>query len=324
MDNLTTKQVSYLNYIGRNFPLGTKLKEIIDNFALVMTNDTPVNGRLASKALAITGVSIDSETITINNPLITGSDVFEFLADTAQTKTAPGNIAVNITAYTVKASGTLTVDTRPTSGDTMLIGAKTFTFVPNGTANAEGEVAIGADLAGAKANIIAAINGTDGWNTPHPLVTIGAFDQSDDAVVTALIGGTAGNAIDTEETFTAETNVFGAGHLASGANCSAANTVTALLAAAVGTQHVELSQGDGNSVVFTATDGGIVGNDIEIAETMANGAFAGAAVKLSGGVDGTVSAGNEVRSDGTYLYVCVDPNTKADANWRRIDLGSAF
>jgi hypothetical protein len=110
------------------------------------------------------------------------------------------------------AEGTLTVDTQPTAGDTFTIGSTVYTFRAVGDANAAGDVEVGADLAGAQANIVAAVNGTDRFNDPHPSVTIAAF-AANDAVLTASVAGTAGNAIATTETFTAGTNVFDAGTL---------------------------------------------------------------------------------------------------------------
>lgn len=107
-----------------------------------------------------------------------------------------------------RAAGTLTVDTQPTALDTFTIGSKVFDFVASG-ANEEGEINVGADLPAAKVNIVAAINGTDGWNAPHPEVTAGAFG-SDDVVITARLPGPAGDALETTETFTAGTNVFDA------------------------------------------------------------------------------------------------------------------
>ena len=109
----------------------------------------------------------------------------------------------------VKAVGTLTVDTQPTIGDTFTIGGIVYTFVAVVDANAEGEVSIGANVAGAKLAIVAAINGTDGFNNPHPAVTASAF-SGDVATLTARIPGEAGDAIATTETFTAGTNIFNA------------------------------------------------------------------------------------------------------------------
>lgn len=102
--------------------------------------------------------------------------------------------------------GTLTIDTLVTTGDTFTIGSKVYTFVASG-ANEDGEVNIGASAAESQANIVAAINGTDGWNVAHTQVTA-ANAVSDDIVITARVPGAAGDLIATTETFTAVTNVF--------------------------------------------------------------------------------------------------------------------
>ena len=108
----------------------------------------------------------------------------------------------------VKAVGTLTVDTLPTAADTFTIGSKVYTLLASG-ANEDGEVNVGADLAAAKLNIVAAINGTDGWNNPHPNVSASAF-ATHVTTITARIPGTLGAAISMTETFTAASNIFGA------------------------------------------------------------------------------------------------------------------
>lgn len=77
----------------------------------------------------------------------------------------------------------------------------------------------------------------------------------------------------------------------------------------------------------TATDvvalvEGVVGNSIALAETCTNGAWAGGAVLLSGGVDGTVGEAGEVRITGSYLYYTPTANTIADDNWVRATLAS--
>lgn len=107
----------------------------------------------------------------------------------------------------VGSAGTLTLDTQPTAGDTMTIGNKTYTFTADGTASADGEIDVGADLADCKTLIPAAINGSDGINTAHTQVTAGAF-SGDDMVITATTKGVAGDLLATTETFTAGTNVF--------------------------------------------------------------------------------------------------------------------
>jgi hypothetical protein len=326
MENLTAVELKTLNNVSQvlnpNVVLGTILQNII---TVLPTTGTPVNAVNATKTLSIDGVVIHGETVTINNPAVAGSDVYEFLADTAQTKTAPGNIAVDITASTTKSSGTLTIDTQPTAGDKMTIGTKEYTFVPVGTDTADGEISIGANLAGAQAAIVAAINGTDDVNEPNSLVSASAFTENV-CTITALIGGIAGDAIVTTETFTAVSNVFGNTTLGGGVDCTAANAITALVAAinASDTQGVGAADGTGDVVILTADVAGAAGNSIVIGETLANGAFADDATKLSGGINATVGAANEVKRDNTYLYLCIAENTVADKNWRRIALGSAF
>lgn len=320
MDQLTTAEKKLLNNLTQvhdpEVKLGDKLAEMI---GLVGEEGTPVNAVAASKVLTLTGVVIDGEKVTI------GSDVYEFVTDAAKTKTTPTNIAVDIAASAVKASGTLTMDTKPIAGDTLTIGTKTYIFVPVGTANADGEISIGATLAAAKLAVVAAINGADGINDAHPLVSAGAF-IADACTITAFIGGVIGNAIPTTETFTAGTNIFAAVTLGSGADCSAANAITALVSAITthDTAGVGAVDGAGDTVVLTADIAGVIGNAISIAETLVNGSFAGAATKLSGGIDGTVAAGTKFLMDASYLYVCLAGNTTSQTNWRRVSIGSAY
>lgn len=326
MDNLTEKERVFLNtrYHLSNKPLhlGTKFQEII---GALFTEGSPVNAVNAGKVLTISGVVIDGETVTINNPAVSGTDVYEFLADTEQTKTNLSNIAVDITSHTIKASRTLTLDTQPTSGDKMTIGSKIFTFVPVGTDTADGEISIGTDLATAQAAIVAAINGTDEVNEPHSLVSAGDF-ANNFCIITALVGGVAGDIIATTETFTAGTNIFAGVSLAGGSNCSATNAVTELVSAitAHDTQGVGAVDGNGDTVELTADIAGIIGNAIIIGKSMANGAFAGGATLLSGGVDGTVGVKQQTMMDATYLYRCVADNTTSGKNWRRITLGAVY
>jgi len=283
----------------------------------ILIEGTPVNAVAATGTLTLDGgVVVHGETVTI------GDDTYEFAADDAQTVSA-GNVAVDITSHTTASAGTLTVDTQPTSGDTMIIGTKEYTFVPDGTANADGEISVGTDLATAQTAIVAAINGTDSVNTAHTLVSAADF-ESDDCVITALIGGTDGDLIDTTETFTAETNIFDAatlGTTVAGADCTAANADGALIGEDVGSDYT-LTQGAGTTVTVTADTKGVIGNSIATATTMANATFGD--TDLTGGVDGTVSEAWVPQVDASYLYIPIDDNTIADANWRRISLGTAY
>ena len=298
----------------------SKQIDVLDILTHTIPTATPVNAVAASTILDVTGVVLDSETATV------GADTYEFAADTAQTITG-GNIAVDITASTTASAGTLTMDTQPVAGKVIVIGASTYTWVPLGTANADGEVDIGADLAAAKVNIIAAIDGSDGFNTVNASA-LGADFIVNDSIVTALVGGVAGDSIVFTTTMAAGTNgVDGAGTLGTavaGSDCTAANAITALVAAEVasGTEPVGFVDGAGDTIDITATVSGVLANAIATTNTMSNATFTGAV--MAGGIDGTVGVQWEEKIDATYRYECVATNTIADANWRRQALGSAY
>lgn len=319
MTQLTVNQKAYLTDINtrtRDMLFGQMIYDLIAGLNNRAKSGTPVNAVAASNILTLTDVVIDGETVTIDNPEEDGSDIYEFAADEAQS-VAEGNIAVDITAYVTASANTLTVDTQPTSGDTMTLGGKEYTFVPDGTDNADGEITIGTDLATAQAAIVAAVNGTDDHNTANTSVSLGAF-AANASIVTALVGGVAGDAIDTTETFTAGTNVFSGATLGSGADCTAANAITALAAAvtASDTQGVGAADGAGDTVDFTADTKGVIGNSIALETDMANATFDTAT--LEDGVDGTVGEITDRYVDGSYLYILSAANTIADANWLRI------
>jgi len=320
MNDLSTKHTTIINNLtdprDPTLALGTKFQQLISALGGA---GTPVNAVKALMTLGVSGVSLDGETVTI------GTRKYEFCADTALSKTLPTNIAVDISVHSAHGARVLTIDTQPTSNDTFTIGTKVYTIVPAGTANADGEVSRATDLATAKLAIVAAINGTDGHNNPHPSVTAAAFVVND-CTITAIIGGTAGNAIATTETFTATNNVFAGATLTGGANCSAANTQADLVAAINADTPVQVvaSNGSAQDVLLTAKVAGAAANDIPLAETMAQGAFSGAAVKMAGGVNGTVGVVGKPLVDATYVYFCVADNTVAGQNWRRVSLGSVY
>jgi hypothetical protein len=280
---------------------------------------TPVNAVNATMTLGVSGVAVDSETVSI------GTQKYEFCADTALTKTLPTNIAIDISDHAAHATDNLTIAVQPTAGDTMTIGAKIYVFVPNGTDNLDTEISVATSLASAKLAIVAAINGTDGHNTPHPLVSAATF-AGDVSAITALVGGTVGNSIATTENFTSGSNVFSLTALAGGTNCSAANAQSHLVTVinANDTQGVTASNGSGTDVLLTADVAGVAANNIALAETMTNGAFTGAAVKMAGGINGTIGIHGQPMVDATYLYIASADNTVVDKNWRRVSLGSAF
>lgn len=294
-----------------------------ENGVALIETGTPVNAVSAQATLLIDGPVIHGETVSITNE---GTDVYEFVADAALTTSAPGNIPVDLNLVAGKAVGSLTVDTNPALGDTFTIGTKVYTFVPAGTGNADGEVDLEALLAGTQENIVAAIQGTDGHNDPHPLATCQAAFVADALVVRALIGGVEGNDIDTTETFTTGSNVFAAAKLQNGTNCSAANAITALVAAvtASDTQGVGAVDATGGNVTLTSDAGGLSANAIAVAADMVNGEFVGGATTLLGGLDGTIGLDGQVLKNGSWLYICTGDQEVTDKKWRRITLGSVY
>src|SRR4051812_36031600 len=99
----------------------------------------------------------------------------------------------------VKAQGKLTMDTQPTANDTVTVGTITYTWKASGAVS--GEINRGADLAAAKVNFVAAINGLDSIQAgPNPFASAAAF-VSNDCTLTARIPGPFGNSIATTETF---------------------------------------------------------------------------------------------------------------------------
>jgi hypothetical protein len=101
------------------------------------------------------------------------------------------------------ATATLSIDVDVTVGKTLIVGGVTYTFVASG-ADTAGEINVGAGHDETQPNIRAAINGTDGWNVPNPRVSVAAF-ASDDAVLTALQPGPAGNSLAVTGTYTDDT-----------------------------------------------------------------------------------------------------------------------
>jgi hypothetical protein len=108
---------------------------------------------------------------------------------------------------------------------------------------------------------------------------------------------------------------------------TAGECVTALAGAITGDVSATVSGVDstGDTVLITNLVRGTVGDAVVIAETLGNGSFAGAAVLLAGGVNGTLaSRAGEWYADGSYLYVSSTAVTTAGTGWRRISLGSAY
>src|SRR5579864_3609859 len=117
----------------------------------------------------------------------------------------------------IKAQGSLTLQNQPTNGQSITIGLKTYTFQTVLT-NADGNILIGASIAQTQANLYSAITLTGIPGTQYASAT--TLNQDVDAtpfssnimILTAKIGGIAGNFIATTTTLTAP-NAFDAATL---------------------------------------------------------------------------------------------------------------
>ena len=147
--------------------------------------------------------------------------------------------AAALQSVNVRAQGTLSMATKPTTGDTITIGSTVYTF--KDTMTTAFDVAIGALVSDSQTNLVAAINlsGTAGTEyyagtTVHPSVRAAAF-AADDMVVTAKRAGLDGNAIATTETLTDGTDAWDAatlGTTTAGTGWTASVTITAATIAA--------------------------------------------------------------------------------------------
>lgn len=124
-----------------------------------------------------------------------------------------------VTPPSVRAQGTLTMDTNPTDADTMTIGLRLFVFVAALT-GALDEILIGAAVADTKVNTVNALKAdlttlgvTHGCKTSADDAYPADAFVGDDLIINAKLGGTAGNSVATTETFTAGTNIFDAATL---------------------------------------------------------------------------------------------------------------
>ena len=291
-----------------------------DVVAILPAARVPTTGAAATGTLTINGVVVDGERITI------GSRIYEFTTKNDASIDAGAHVAVDIHASSTKAAGTLTVDTQPTAGDTMTIGGKTYKFVSAGTGNRDGEIALGANVGATQPLIVAAINGTDSVNLPNPLVTAADFSENA-TVITAIAGGTEGNAIATLETFAAGTNIFDAtklGTTTAGADCSKGNAQTAIVASVNGDTSAIVSIGAfaNDAATLAADSEGTSGNSIVSTTTGANCSFA--AATLTGGAGDTIGKQGQVLYDftGGKGYICSEDNVGDLTKWRSFDLAA--
>lgn len=226
-------------------------------------------GRAALAVLRVASDVQDGETVTIT------PDVYEVDTEDVPHVTS-GRIPLDLHGgSTVKAQGTITMAVKPTANQVVVIGASTYKFVAS--PSVAGDVAIGSVAADSQANLIAAIAG-DAHNTVNASATAAAF-SGNASVVTAIKGGTVGNAITFTSTLTATDGVDGAGTLGTttaGVDPTGAEFTTALAAAinASGTANVTAIRVSATEVLVhtSAAPGGAIAASAAVtvlAETLA-------------------------------------------------------
>jgi hypothetical protein len=233
-----------------------------------------------------------------------------FNAQTALALTASDGGA-GVVTLTANAAGALdgSAGNAVTTTKTMANGAWTSTVMAGGS-DATADEAVAALVIAITGDSSAVVTAADGTGSTVDL--------------TAKVKGTGGNLIALAETLGLGT-VSGS-YLTGRTDEGSADAATALISAINGDTSAVVTAATAGSGAMTVTAKvkGVIGNSIAISKTTANGAWAGGASILAGGVDGTVGASNEIYADTSYLYLAIAANTIADANWRRVSLGSAY
>ena len=324
-------------FIGRvaaatGVPKALTVAEVKTAIGLALA-ETPVNGVAASKVLTVGTNPVNEATVSL------GGVTYRFMS---------------VLGAGVAATGTLTFNSElPHDGDTVILGSQTYTFktalsteptVPN-------EILIEATVTATIDNLIAAVDDGAGEGTKYSTGTVSqgmvtcTKPSADTFLVTYDTVGFLGNQYDTAGTLTHAT--WGAATLAGGIDAQAANDVligadaqasidNLVLAITAGVDTTKYGTGTvvnplatavkASAATMTATNliKGEIGNSTAVAETLADGSWAAGATALSGGVNGTVGNQWDIAVDTSYIYVAIAANTTADANWRRVALGSAY
>jgi hypothetical protein len=169
-----------------------------------MITQPRLEGLKAINVFRVASAGAGGQTVTI------GADVFELCTKDSLAITA-GRILVDLTGgATRKAKAKLTFTGQPSDTETITINGKVYTFQTTLT-NVDGHVLISAvNAEGTIDNLVAAINGGAGRGTAYATATVtntictAAKSGTDKCILTAIIGGTVGNAYTLAE---AATNV---------------------------------------------------------------------------------------------------------------------
>lgn len=233
-----------------------------------MKNKTIHNARVAGAGCHAVNVLRVASVVAVTETVTIGSRVYEaWLGGTAVTA---GRITVDVSAGGTKASGTLTWNNSNAvaDGETVTIDTKVYTFKTTLT-GVEGQVLRLTGGDDALLNLIRAINhtGTPGTDyvaaAVHPTVSAAVAVTAHAFAVTALLTGTGPNTIATTETATGLS--WGAATLASGANPTGAQFVTAMAlainanelhhgATAIGTNELLVFSNRGGNTTLPCTE----------------------------------------------------------------------
>jgi len=293
------------------------------NVFLVAKAGTPVNAAYAAKLLTIGTLPAEGATVSM------GGVAYKFRA------------ALGAGA---KANSTLTLNVEvPHDGDTVIIGGSTYTLKTALTPTAN-QILIEATNTATISNIIACLGGGAGSGTKFAADS----DQQTSLVITnptpdtmlvtapevgflwnaAATAGTMTHGTWNHTTLTGGVDAQAANDVLRGVNVEASidNLVLAVtLGTGIGTKFgtgtvvnplVTAVKASASTMTCTNKIIGVVGNDTVIGETLADGSWAAAAVKLGGGVDGTIGKAGQVMFDATKLYFCTLYNGAAGANWK--------
>lgn len=119
----------------------------------------------------------------VNRIIPFGADVVQELNDEAE---AAATLIETRSDVTPTDQPTLTIATQPTVGKLMVIAGRGYEF-QSGATSVAGFIGVGANVAAARTAIVAAVNGTDGFNVEHPTVNLANFGDYGLAADTARI-----------------------------------------------------------------------------------------------------------------------------------------
>ncbi|MFA5758672.1 MAG: hypothetical protein WC942_04845 [Clostridia bacterium] len=297
---------------GELVTIGTDIYEFDIDAAVTEGNITlDVSGSTKTQAtatLTISGSLLDGEVVVI------GDDTYE----ATTTGTASGsNIAIDLSLVSTAATGTLSFTDVVSDGEVVVIGDDTYEFDTNDSVtDGNIQVFVGANT-DAPSAIIALVAAVEAAGTEE----VSAVDgDGNTVVVTGNYHRFADNSIAT--TTTCAKASWGAEHLESGADATAAACVTAL-ALAIETHNtidVAAVDGDDDTVVVTADAAGAVdgslGNAVAVYTDSASATWGESVTALSGGTDATaieamaiLETAVGVSGDGTYTLVDNDDGT---------------